>query len=230
MKNICIVDTETANFVNQPIPYDIGYDILNPVTKEVLVSRSYVIAEIFLDKELMAGAYYAKKVPQYWEDIKAGTRELKSAWNVRKQIAEDFEKYDVSKVGAYNMAFDKRSTNNGIRYITCSKLRWFFPYGVEYFDIWNMACSSFLRSKRYIEWALKNDFVSEAGNIRTSAEIAYRYITKNVDFMESHTGLEDVKIETEIYFKVLRCRMKYDDKVIGNPWRIVQKRKAELGL
>ena len=30
------------------------------------------------------------------------------------------------------------------------------------------------------------------------AETVYRYITRDTDFVESHTGLEDVKIETLI--------------------------------
>ena len=208
-----ILDTETANFINSPIPYDVGYQIVDVDTKEILVKRSFVVQEVFMDKDLMNSAYYAKKVPQYWEDLKAGRREMKRIM-----------------VGAYNMAFDKRATNNGIRYNTYSFYRWFFPYGTEFFDIWNMACSSFLRSKHFIKWALKNGFVSDAGNIKASAEVAYRYITKNVDFEESHTGLEDVEIETEIFFKVLRCKMKYDSTIIGAPWRIVQNARKEFGF
>ena len=229
-KNVMLIDTETANMVEHPLPYDVGYSIVNVENQEVLCQRSYVVAEIFLDKELMGSAYYAKKVPQYWEDIKSGKRELKSLVNIRKQIHADFKEYDVKKVGAYNMSFDKRATNNDIRFVTCSLIRWFFPYGVEFFDIWNMACTSFLRSKNFIKWAIKNNFVSPAGNIQTSAEVAYRYISKNVDFIESHTGLEDVEIETAIFFKVLNCNMSFDSRVVGHPWRVVQEYREEFGL
>ena len=34
-RSITILDTETANFVDAPIPYDIGYQIINPTTGEV---------------------------------------------------------------------------------------------------------------------------------------------------------------------------------------------------
>ena len=228
--NIIILDTETANFVNSPIPYDVGYQVLNVETKSVLERRSYVLQETFMDKDLMSSAYYAKKIPQYWEDIKSGKREMKRITTVKKIVAADMKKYNVTMVGAYNMAFDKRATNNGIRYNTYSFYRWFFPYGTEFFDIWNMACSSFLRSKHFIKWALKNGFVSAAGNIQTSAEVAYRYITKNVNFIENHTGLEDVEIEIEIFFKVLRCKMNYDSTIVGCPWRIVQNARKEFGF
>lgn len=225
-----IFDSETANFVDAPIPYDIGYAIVHGKTLNIVERRSFVIKEVFLDKNLMKSAYYAKKIPQYWEDIKAGKRQLVSIIEARRIVKADFEKYGISLVGAYNMNFDKRSLNNGIRYCTKSFLRWFFPYGTEFFDIWNGACTSFLRSKHFISWALKNGFVTPAGNIQTSAEVAYRYITKNVDFNESHTGLEDVEIETEILRKIYKCKMKFDFSVVGSPWRTVQQYREEMGL
>lgn len=225
---VMVIDTETANMVNQPIPYDVGYTILDTETREQFVERSFVVNETFTDKELMSGAYYAKKVPQYWEDIKAGKREMKRITTIKKIVADDMKKYGVTMVGAYNMPFDKRAVNTGVRYNTYSFYRWFFPYGTEFFDIWHGACSSFLRSKHYIKFALKNDLVSAKGNVLTTAEAAYKYITKNCDFEEDHTGLEDVKIETAIFFKILDCKMKYDFSVVGNPWRIVQKYKKEF--
>ena len=35
--------------------------------------------------------------------------------------------------------------------------------------------------------------------VRLTAEILYRYITGDDNFVESHTGLEDVMIEKEIF-------------------------------
>ena len=91
-----------------------------------------------------------------------------------------------------------------------------------------MACTSILRSKYYIKFAEENGLVTEAGNLMTSAEACYKYITKNVDFQEDHTGLEDVAIETAIFFKVLHSRMKYEDNINTACWRIPQKRRKEL--
>lgn len=226
--NILVVDTETANMVAQPIPYDFGYAIVNLETKQILLRRSFVVAEIFLDKEMMSSAYYAKKCPKYWEDIKSGKRELKRVLSIRKQILADMRDFQVKDVYAYNMGFDKRSANNGIRYITGSSVRWFFPYGTEFHCIWNMACTSILRSKWYIRYAEEHNLISEKGNLLTSAEACYKYITKNEDFAEDHTGLEDVMIETEILFKILKSRMKYDDSVKAGCWRVPQKRRKEI--
>lgn len=227
---ICIIDTETANSINQPIPYDIGYQIIDTNIRQVLRRRSFVVNETFMDKDLMSSAYYASKCPRYWEDLKNGTREMKRITTIKSIFAQDMRETKCTHIAAYNMGFDKRAVRNGIRYNTQSFYRWFFPYGMEYIDIWHMACSSILRSKWYIKWAIKNGFVSDADNIKTSAEVAYKYITKNLDFEESHTGLEDVEIETAIYFKVLDSRMNFDCSVIGSPWRIVQKKREEFGL
>lgn len=225
-----VIDTETANTIEQPLPYDIGYAICDRYGN-IVVERSFIVAEIFLDhKEMMKSAYFAEKIPHYWEDIKNGTREIKSIFNIRKQIKADMKEWNVKKVGAYNMGFDKRALNNVIRYCSKSLIRWFFPFGTEYFCIWHMACQVVLNSTSYIKFALQNDFVSEKDNILTSAEVCYRFLTKQVDFIESHTGLEDVHIEVEIMAKCFSTHKKMDKKINSACWRLPQKKRKELDL
>lgn len=225
-----VIDTETANTIEQPLPYDIGYAICDRYGN-IVVERSFIVAEIFLDhKEMMKSAYFAEKIPHYWEDIKNGTREIKSIFNIRKQIKADMKEWNVKKVGAYNMGFDKRALNNVIRYCSKSLIRWFFPFGTEYFCIWHMACQVVLNSTSYIKFALQNGFVSEKDNILTSAEVCYRFLTKQADFIESHTGLEDVRIEVEIMAKCFSTHKKMDKKINSACWRLPQKKRKELDL
>lgn len=225
-----VIDTETANTIEQPLPYDIGYAICDRYGN-IAVERSFVVAEIFLDhKEMMKSAYFAEKIPNYWEDIKNGTREIKSIFNIRKQIKEDMKKYNVKKVGAYNMGFDKRALNNVIRYCSKSLVRWFFPFGTEYFCIWHMACQTVLNSATYIKFAMQNSLVSDKDNIQTSAESCYKFLTKQIDFLESHTGLEDVKIEIEIMAKCFSTHKKMDKKINSACWRLPQKKRKEMEL
>ena len=225
-----VIDTETANTIEQPLPYDIGYAICDRYGN-IVIERSFIVAEIFLDhKEMMKSAYFAEKIPHYWEDIKNGTREIKSIFNIRKQIKADMKEWNVKKVGAYNMGFDKRALNNVIRYCSKSLIRWFFPFGTEYFCIWHMACQVVLNSTSYIKFALQNGFVSEKDNILTSAEVCYRFLTKQVNFIESHTGLEDVHIEVEIMAKCFSTHKKMDKKINSACWRLPQKKRKELDL
>ena len=225
-----VVDTETCNTIEQPLPYDIGYAICDKFGN-IYVKRSFVVAEIFCDmSDVMQSAYYAEKIPQYWEDIKRGKRELKSTWTIRKIMCQDIKDYKIKKVGAYNMAFDKRALNNLMRYVSKSFLRWWFPFGIEYFCIWSMACQVILNRKSYIDFAIKNGLISDANNIQTSAECAYKYIKKLVDFKENHTGLEDVEIEVDIMAECYRQHKKMDKKINTACWRLVQQKRKELDL
>lgn len=223
-----VLDTETCNTIEQPIPYDIGWAICDK-WGHVVVERSFVVAEIFLDmKDVMKSAYYADKIPMYWEDIKLGNRTIKRMWEIRKIMKDDIKNFHVRKICAYNMAFDKRALNNLIRYVSKSFLRWWFPFGVEFVCIWHCACQVLLNRKTYIEFAEKNGLISDCGNIKTSAECAYKYITNNIDFEESHTGLEDVKIEIEILRECFRQKKRMDKSINTSCWRMVQNKRKEI--
>lgn len=223
---LLVIDTETANGLTDALPYDIGYAICDR-QGNIYKTRSFVVADVFCDMtDIMKTAYYAEKIPRYWEDIRNGKRELKTFYNIRKAILEDMKDYKIKRVGAYNMGFDKRVTNNLIRYITKSRFRWFFPFGTKFFCIWHMACQTVLNTKKYIKFAESNNLVSEANNIQTSAESCYRYLTHNAGFAESHTGLEDVLIEVDIMAACYKTHLKMDTSIKPNCWRIPQKKRV----
>ena len=225
-----VLDTETCNTLEQPLPYDIGWCVCDRYGN-IFQERSFVVAEIFLDmKDVMQSAYYAEKIPQYWDDIKNGSREIRSMWNIRKLMLDDMKVYHIKEVGAYNMGFDKRALNNIIRYVSKSFKRWWFPFGTKYFCIWNMACDTILNRASYINFATKNGFISASDNILTSAECAYRYLTDSINFIESHTGLEDVKIEVEIMAYCYRQHKKFEREINSACWRKVQRKRKEMDL
>jgi len=225
-----ILDTETCNTLEQPIPYDIGWAVCDK-KGNILVERSYVVKEVFEGmSDVMVSAYYADKIPMYKKEIAEGNRKIAGMWEIRRQMKADIKEYKVRKVGAYNMGFDKRALNNLVRYVSKSFLRWWFPFGVEYVCIWHEACQVILNRKSYIDFALKNGLVSEKDNILTSAEAAYRYITKNIDFSENHTGLEDVKIEIAIMAECYKQHKKMEKGINSACWRLVQRKRKELEL
>ena len=223
-----VIDTETCNTLEQPLVYDIGYAIADR-NGNVVLERSFLVAEIFLDKkDIMSSAYYAEKIPMYWEDVKKGTRVIKSLFNIRKQLFADMKEYNVKKVGAYNMGFDKKALNTTIRYCSKSLIRWFFPFGVEYFCIWNMACQVIMDTRKYAKFAIQNGLVSEKGNIQTSAESCFKFLMNDVNFIESHTGLEDVKIEVQIMAKCLKTHKRLDRKINSACWRLPQTKAKKM--
>ena len=225
-----VVDTETCNTIEQPIPYDIGWAVCDKFGN-IYAERSFIVAEVFLDmQDVMKSAYYAEKIPCYWDNIKNGSRTIAPMWKIRKAMIEDIKTFKIKKVGAYNMGFDKRALNNLMRYVSKSWCRWWFPYGIEYFCIWSMACDILLNRTSYINFANKNGLISEANNIQTSAECAYKYIKNLIDFKENHTGLEDVKIEIEIMTQCYRQHKKMTSVINPACWQKVQKKRKELDL
>lgn len=197
-KYVVVLDTETTNSIDDPLCYDIGYAVVEPKENKVILQRSFVVADIFLDKDLMSFAYFIDKVPMYWEEIKNGKRQLKKLSNIRKIMAEDFRTFGIKEVFAHNARFDYRSTNLTQRFITCSKYRFFFPYGTKICDTLKMSRELLADDVNYNDYCRKHGFVTKNNKPQFTAEVLYRYIHKDENFIESHTALEDVLIEKDI--------------------------------
>lgn len=217
-----VLDVETANSTEDALTYDVGFLVCDR-TGKVYEGASYVVTDIFdKEKELMDTAYYAKKLPQYYEGLKKGEFTRASFYKVRQHIKTLIEKYDCI-VCAYNANFDITALNNTQRFLTKSKYRWFLPYGTEVNCIWHMACQVICTQKRYKKFCLENGFVSPSGNIKTSAETVYAYMHKDEDYKECHTGFQDVVIETEILQHCFRQHKKMKRKINQYCWRIPQR-------
>jgi DNA polymerase III epsilon subunit-like protein len=204
-KNYYIVfDTETTNGLSDPIVYDLGFAIIDK-KGNVYETHSLIIREVFYGmKDLMQSAYYANKIPKYKEQIANGERKVVSLFEARKIFSEVCEKYNVKVAIAHNARFDYRSTSKTQRYLTKSKYRFFLPYGIELWDTMRMANDTICKQKTYRKWCHKNGYLTKNNQVRKTAEILYRYISGQNDFVESHTGLEDVLIEKEIFVHCLR--------------------------
>lgn len=197
-EKIIMLDTETTNSLDDPICYDVGFAVIDKFGT-IFESYSFVVADVFLDEELMASAYFADKIPQYWEEIKNGKRKLAKFSTIRFKFAEVCKKYKVKIVCAHNSRFDYRSLNLTQRYLTSSKYRYFFPYGLAVWDTLKMSREVLKDDDKYGEFCYENDFLTSRLCKRFTAEVLFRFLTGCLDFEEAHTGLEDVLIEKEIF-------------------------------
>ena len=59
-KFVIVIDTETANSVEQPMPYDFGWAVLDTTNGKIIETFSFVCAEIFLDKETIHSRWCAE--------------------------------------------------------------------------------------------------------------------------------------------------------------------------
>ena len=198
------IDTETANGLDNPIVYDIG-GCIHDKKGNIYETFSFIVYETFCEmKDLMKTAYYAKKIPMYEEQIASGQRTIAKYFTIRNKIKELCDTYKVKAIIAHNARFDYRATTCTQRYLTKSKYRFFLPYGIPLWDTLKMAQDTICKQWTYKEWAYRNGYLTKNGRVRATAEILYRYISGDNNFIESHTGLEDVLIEKEIFAHCIR--------------------------
>jgi DNA polymerase III epsilon subunit-like protein len=219
-----VLDTETCNGImtdkglnlDDSLVYDIGFAVVDKHGR-IYETRSYVIYETFFGMaDIMKSAYYANKIENYLEDIANRERKIvqfETAMNELRYLAQI---YKVKAIMAHNARFDYRSCNNTLRYLTKSDKRFFFPYGVEIWDTLAMARSIYGKSPSYKKWCIQNGYMTKNNQVRLTAEILYRYITGKNDFVESHTGLEDVLIEKEIFRKCMAWHKPMEKRLFKN--------------
>ena len=212
-----VVDTETANgylsdkgklCLDDSLVYDIGWSICDK-KGNIYKTVSLVISETFNNKDLMNSAYYADKLPQYYDGIVNRTRRVVNIMQAKSMFERDCREYNVKAICAHNARFDLNALNTTIRYYTKSKCRYFFPYGIEIWDTLKM-CDVIAKQKCYKRFCEENGYMTKhkTPRVRKTAEILYRYITFNNDFIENHTGLEDTKIEVAILAHCFRQHKK----------------------
>lgn len=201
-EKILVLDTETTNSIDDPIAYDVGFAVID-LTGEVFETYSFVVAETFLDKELMKTAYFADKIPQYWEDIRKGKKLLRKYKTIKFILSDVCRKYNIKKICAYNCRFDVRSGNLTQRFLTNSKYRYFYNYGIEFMDILKLARQILKNDDSYGEFCYNNNFLTKRGARRYTAEIVYKYLFDN-NFVEEHTGLADCLIEAKIMCELIK--------------------------
>lgn len=204
---ILVVDTETANTIetregqldmSNVLVYDCGWQVVD-THGTVYAQASYVNSDIFHhEKELMQSAYYAKKIPQYEKDIEEGRRVVATTFEIRQAMLAHIEEFNIKDIAAHNARFDLNALNGTQRYVTKSKFRYWFPYGTRILDTMKMAESVICKMPTYKKFCEQYGYLTNTGRPRKTAEILWRFISKNPDFKEAHTGLEDVEIEAQI--------------------------------
>lgn len=212
-----MLDTETTNGLDNPIAYDIGFAIVDK-SENVYVSRSYVVKEMWDDHfDMLQNAYYAEKLPNYTRELCLGIRKKEKLYNIRKEIQELYELYDVKAMVAHNARFDNRALRNTQKFLTDGKYVTFLPYGLDVWDTLQMARDTICKQKLYVKFCEENGYMTNQSvpQVRATAEILYRYLTGDNEFQESHTGLEDVLIEKAIFNRCLRQHKKMRKSIFG---------------
>lgn len=205
---LMFIDVETIGTLNVKesiLPFEIGMKVYDTEGGKVVKEKSYLVRKFFNNKYIMQSTFSATKYPNYFEKLETDKRyKTMSVNDISKDIEKTIQRYGIKIMVAHNGAFDKTAIE-----------RLFNEFGIdnpiEKLDLLDtMELSKVITfSKDYTNYCIAHKdrlnsvkdscFITNSGRVRTTAQAIYCYISDNAEFEESHTGLEDIDIEIEIY-------------------------------
>jgi hypothetical protein len=194
--HIMIIDTETID-IQKSFVYDIGIIIAEKQKdgryKEI-AGHSFIIRQVYDNRELFMTAYYANKKPLYVKSLRSRKSIKKHFGHALQFIDKMLELYKIKQVYAYNSPFDKGALNFTANfYKTRQPLQ-----GIEWKDLQAISNQLIHSQDAYKNFCKENGFITEKGYYQMNAEKTYAYIKETPEFKEEHTGLADCRIELEI--------------------------------
>ena len=199
MKKIiyCTLDTETVGGAYAPTGmYNFGC-VIHDRLGNILATTSMLIMEHY--NKIRNDNYAKKNFPIYEERLCKGEMSAVATESEAVEIVRNLCKmYGVKYVMAYNSGFDFSKTS-------CRSLLDDF----EFIDIQYAFFDTIAQQKKYNRFCCENGYVTAKGNIKMTAEIAHRFCSKDFDFIEEHTALNDAMIEMQIFLAVLGTHKKY---------------------
>lgn len=214
IKKIMILDVEGLSTCK---PYNIGW-VVGDRHGNIYAEESMAIVPCIWEnlKSCLKTQGHTQKMTH--ENIQEILLNFANSLNNRKYIYYNIEEAkkkllnviienNISEIWAYNAAFDKAS------------LRRLFANDwdkldnlVNFYDIVSAILYTKLLTKKYVQFCNKNGFITSKGNVMTTAEIVYKYLTDDLTFQEEHTGLADCKIEYNILLEAIHTKQKITKK------------------
>ena len=226
MKNFIVLDVEGYSTCK---PYNIGYIVGNK-RGEILEKKSYALMPCVWDNleykyrtanvEGLKGAHEMAH-NNIKEILCVDDKKYNKLFDNNKFFGDfltDITKYEVKRIWAYNCTFDR----GALERLFNEQQSQIVNNLVTFCDIIPAILHTKLLNEDYINWCKENNFLTAKGNVQTKAEVVYRYLTGNLEFVEEHTGLADCMIE----YQILLEAMKTSNNVKYAPcqaWKVIQK-------
>lgn len=222
-KYYLVLDTETVTTAR--VPYDVAWTVIdrqgeiveqsNYFTKEVCGNPTglYVIAKDSFSKS---------QAPWYLETATAHPEMISSFSDICDELSHACRTWNNAPIVAYNARFDVNAINKYGKALGFAETP--ISDDAEIWDLWNIALHSICNSNNYVEFALLNNFITEAGNVQSSAEAVFNYLLKDGSFKEKHTALADTEIEAQIlhacFKRAKKLEKEYAKPMFSHPiWR-----------
>lgn len=199
-KTFAIIDTETLGGAAQvycPTYHCAGIAF----TKREEISRIDIVV---INNLMLDNAFYGKFKKEYYRDLlrNPSTVICFSEAEAKETFANWLNENNVTCACAHNSGFDFNKTFVA----ECVE-------GMEFIDTWQAFFETIGKYRKYNKFCCENGFVTKSGNIQMTAEVCYRFLSGDVEFVEEHTALADCEIEMEILRAVWNTHRKFTRNV-----------------
>ncbi len=220
----CIVDCETTK--KNGLVFDMAYRVIDK-------KRTLYAVGSFLFKDVLAieEAWYKEKVSQYWLLVNKGKIKpvtFKVGRRIfNRQIAALQAKGYKIIFCAYNAAFDISHLGMTSEELTKQK---FLDVKMPLFDLWHgWVAGCPVEYGYFAPFTVPAPGKKPAWNIKTSAEVVYKWLSDDAKFEEKHIAHSDVLIEEIILMDILKRKkkmhiVKSPKDFVAMPWKIAQER------
>ena len=91
------------------------------------------------------------------------------------------------------------------------------------FDLWGLTCEHILNCDEYKQMCIDENWQTASGKyFKTSAETAFRFFSGDASFEESHTAIDDVTIESQLFAEIVkRTKNKWSMGIEFFPFRML---------
>lgn len=210
-KIFAVIDTETKGGVKDPYcpTYHCGAVALS---KREIKSKINIVVISNLDMET---AFYGKQKREYYRDLLKDPSVVIcfTEAEAKAVFSEWLTANNVSCVCAHNTSFD-----------FCRTFVRECVEGLEFFDIMFAFYDTIAQYAKYKKFCAENGYYTASGNCRMTAEICYRFVSGDNEFVEEHTALSDSEIEAEILRAVWATHRKFTRNAHKGDFRKLQVR------
>lgn len=196
MKKILLVDVETINLHDKSV-FDFSYAIIDEL--KIVETGAYVIEEVYEKIDL---AYYKQNKERYEEMLKSGQYIKITSLELRVLFNRLVSREDIEFISAFNLKFDIAALShtfkvyaNGTSELSYEKLSKY----CKIIDVGVVAAVACSLNDFYEKFCRENNLLTDKGNLKTTAEVFYAFITDNPLHVEKHIGLFDILEEYEIF-------------------------------
>lgn len=220
MKKVFVVlDVETITSAR--LVFDVAWHVCDS-KGNILESYNALVKEVvdtpFIFELLRNDDFMKDKCQMYIDALVMNNINIKYLYDISNDLQDIADKYNAKPiVCAYNAKFDYDVLNNNMQ--VYEGMDFFEESKNDIVDIMTMALATICNTNKYVRWCNLNGFVTPKGNVKTSAETVYAYISQNRDFVEAHHALADCDIEKEIFFKARKYRKKHHTKFASPVFR-----------